>query len=147
LKYITGRLKHDELVGWVRERDGRLQTAREGYAPAMLVAKLIADHLTSWCGDSGSSDSGSGGGGDDGDGERSAASPYFNSVGLWSDGNSYGAPEGLFFSFPAKVVGGSYTVVEGLPVPLATRLEINKIGVSEASHRTTNSFFTLGIEI
>ncbi len=35
-------------------------------------------------------------------------------MGVSSDGNKYGIPEGLFFSFPCKVKDGSYSIVNGI---------------------------------
>jgi malate/lactate dehydrogenase len=39
------------------------------------------------------------------------------SMGVWSDGNPYGVPEGLYYSFPVKLTGGgSYEIVGGLAI-------------------------------
>lgn len=106
---LEGKLKPEELIGWVRERDALLQTKRKGYEPAMLVAKSLADHLNSWF-------------------KGGPAGKYWNSAGMWSTGNTYGAPEGLFFSFPTSAAEGELSIVEGLEVNAALRLEIDEIG-------------------
>ncbi|KAF1741428.1 hypothetical protein MXB_3944 [Myxobolus squamalis] len=40
---------------------------------------------------------------------------YYSSMGVWSDG-SYGAPAGVFFSFPCICKDGKWTIVKGLTV-------------------------------
>lgn len=38
------------------------------------------------------------------------------SMGVSSDGNSYGIPEGLVFSFPCKVTPGKYEIINGIDI-------------------------------
>ena len=38
------------------------------------------------------------------------------SFGAWSNGNSYGVPEGFFFSFPMTVANKKWSVVNGLQI-------------------------------
>ncbi len=38
------------------------------------------------------------------------------SMGVISDGNKYGAPEGIIYSFPLTVQGGEWKIVDGLAV-------------------------------
>ena len=109
---LEGRLKPEELLGWVRERDALLQTKRKGYVPSMLVAKSVADHLENWC-------------------RGGAASQYWSSAGVWSEGNSYGAPEGLYFSFPVSAAEGELSVVPGIEISREMRIAINEAGEAQ----------------
>ena len=38
------------------------------------------------------------------------------SMAIDSTGNSYGVPDGLFYSFPVTCEGGAWTIVDGLPI-------------------------------
>ena len=39
------------------------------------------------------------------------------SMGVISDGNSYGVPEGIMYSFPTQIeAGGRWSVIEGLEI-------------------------------
>lgn len=38
------------------------------------------------------------------------------SFGAWSNGNSYGVPEGIYYSFPVTVTNKQWTVVNGLQI-------------------------------
>ena len=42
--------------------------------------------------------------------------PQWQSLGVSSNGNSYGIPEGLIFSFPITIKDGKYTIVPGLNI-------------------------------
>jgi len=109
---LEGVLKPEELLGWVRERDALLQTKRKGYQPSMLVAKSVADHLETWF-------------------KGGAAAQYWTSAGVWSEGNTYGAPEGLYFSFPTSAAEGALSIVEGLEIGREMRIEINAAGEAQ----------------
>jgi malate dehydrogenase len=123
---LLGKLKPEETLGWVRNRDSLLQTKRQGYEPHMLLAKGIADHLQAWF---------AGG----------LPSSYFNSVGVWSTGNGYAAPEGLFFSFPTMVVDGNCDIVPGITISPTMRQEIDTIGI-EAKGKADRVLEMLGLE-
>jgi malate dehydrogenase len=38
------------------------------------------------------------------------------SMAVHSDGSSYGIAEGLIYSFPVRLQGGEYTIVQDLPI-------------------------------
>ena len=42
-------------------------------------------------------------------------------MGVYSDGNTYGIPEGLVYSFPVTCEAGTWSVVENLPVDAFSR--------------------------
>lgn len=50
----------------------------------------------------------------------------FVSMGVSSDGNPYGVPEGLVFSFPCRVVNGEWKIVEGLEISEFSRGKLNE---------------------
>ncbi|KAG6608870.1 malate dehydrogenase [Phytophthora cinnamomi] len=84
------------LVKDVQERGAAIIKARK-LSSAMSAAAAIGAHLRDWF--HGSKD-----------GE-------FVSMAICSDGNKYGVPEGLIYSFPVKCTGkGAYEVVNGLPI-------------------------------
>jgi malate dehydrogenase len=84
------------LVKSVQQRGAAIIKARK-LSSAMSAAAAIGAHLRDWL--SGSAD-----------GE-------FVSMAILSDGNTYGVPEGLIYSFPVKCTGnGAYEVVNGLPI-------------------------------
>jgi len=107
---LEGKLKPEELLGWVRERDALLQTKRKGYQPSMLVAKSVADHLENWCSDA------------------APNGKYWSSAGVWSEGNSYGAPDNLYFSFPVYTYKRELRIVTNLEISREMRIEINAAG-------------------
>lgn len=98
---LTGEYKPESFYGWIRDRTVLLAQNR-GYAvdddndgPAMLIAKLIVDQLTLPMLDDGESP--------------------MHTAGILSDGNDYGIPEGIYFSFPVKSAGnGKFDIVNGL---------------------------------
>ena len=48
------------------------------------------------------------------------------SFGCWSNGNQYGVPEGLFYSFPVTVTNKQWTVVNGLEIDAEQRARMDK---------------------
>ena len=51
----------------------------------------------------------------------------FASMGVISDGNSYGIPEGIMYSFPTQIApGGSWRVVDGLEINEFSRGKMDK---------------------
>ncbi|KAF4128630.1 lactate/malate dehydrogenase alpha/beta C-terminal domain-containing protein [Phytophthora infestans] len=85
-----------KLVKDVQERGAAIIKARK-LSSAMSAAAAIGAHLRDWF--NGSKD-----------GE-------LVSMAICSDGNKYGVPEGLIYSFPVKCAGnGAYEVVNGLPI-------------------------------
>lgn len=85
-----------KLVKDVQERGAAIIKARK-LSSAMSAAAAIGAHLRDWFA-----------GSKDGD---------FVSMAVSSDGNTYGVPEGLIYSFPVKCAGkGVYEIVQGLPI-------------------------------
>jgi malate dehydrogenase len=86
----------NKLVKDVQERGAAIIKARK-LSSAMSAAAAVGAHLRDWF--NGTKD-----------GE-------FVSMAISSDGNKYGVPEGLIYSFPVKCTGnGHYEVVDGLSV-------------------------------
>lgn len=81
------------LIPVVQKRGAAVISAR-GFSSAMSAANAIGDHVRSWiCGDK-----------------------EVVSMAVVSDG-SYGVPEGIFYSFPCRCLGGGdYEVVKGLEI-------------------------------
>jgi malate dehydrogenase len=50
------------------------------------------------------------------------------SMGVMSDGNKYGAPEGIVYSFPCQIVNGEWKIVEGIPINDFSRALMDKTG-------------------
>jgi malate dehydrogenase len=86
----------NKLVKDVQERGAAIIKARK-LSSAMSAAAAVGAHLRDWF--NGTKD-----------GE-------FVSMAISSDGNKYGVPDGLIYSFPVKCTGnGNYEVVDGLSV-------------------------------
>ncbi|RLN56627.1 hypothetical protein BBJ29_007820 [Phytophthora kernoviae] len=86
----------NKLVKDVQERGAAIIKARK-LSSAMSAAAAIGAHVRDWF--NGSKD-----------GE-------YTSMAICSDGNKYGVPEGLIYSFPVKCTGaGAYEVINGLPI-------------------------------
>lgn len=48
------------------------------------------------------------------------------SFGIWSTGNTYGVPEGLFYSFPVTVANKKWSIVPGLEIGAEQRARLDK---------------------
>ncbi|XP_078505560.1 malate dehydrogenase, cytoplasmic [Lissotriton helveticus] len=84
-----------DFISTVQQRGAAVIKARK-LSSAMSAAKAICDHLHDiWFGTR--------------EGE-------FVSMGVISDGNSYGIPEDLVYSFPVTIKNKSWCFVEGLPI-------------------------------
>ncbi|CAI5730309.1 unnamed protein product [Peronospora destructor] len=85
-----------KLVKDVQERGAAIIKARK-LSSAMSAAAAIGAHLRDW--------------------RNGSKEDEFVSMAVCSDGNKYGVPEGLIYSFPIKCTGnGTYEVVNGLPI-------------------------------
>lgn len=51
---------------------------------------------------------------------------HYVSMGVISDGNQYGVPEGIMYSFPCEVVDGKWHVVNGLAIDEFSRDKMDK---------------------
>ena len=53
----------------------------------------------------------------------------YTSMGVISDGNSYGVPAGIMYSFPCQIThGGKWKVVEGISINEFSRTRMDKTG-------------------
>jgi malate dehydrogenase len=60
----------------------------------------------------------------------------FVSMGVISDGNSYGVPQGVNFSFPCEILpGGEWRVVNGLSINDFARARLTKTGAELLEER------------
>lgn len=96
-KYVTDKeWLEGTLIKDVQQRGAAIIKARK-LSSAMSAAAAAAAHLRDWFA-----------GSKDGD---------FVSMAVNSDGNKYGVPEGLIYSFPVVCKGnGEYEIVNGLPI-------------------------------
>jgi len=83
----------DTFVQTVQQRGAAIINARK-LSSAMSAANAIVDHMRDWL----------------------IGSDEVVSMGVISDGNSYGVPEGLIYSFPVRCSQGSWQIVNGLSV-------------------------------
>lgn len=98
---------HQDLIPKVQNRGAEVMNMQKA-SSGLSAANAIAQHLRDWL----SSDA-------------SAHSPHHTfSMGIRSDGNPYGIPPGLIFSFPCRhnsAVAGGIEIVPGLQVDAAMR--------------------------
>merc|ERR1712037_909274 len=86
-------LKSD-FITTVQKRGAAVLAARK-LSSAMSAAKAIGDHLHDWI---------------------VGSEGRWVSMAVTSDGNKYGVPEGLIYSFPVTCQDGTWTVVNGLEI-------------------------------
>ena len=67
-----------------------------GLSSAASAAKAIVDHVHDWI--------------------LGTPANTFVSMAVWSNGNSYGVPEGLIYSFPVTCANGGWTIVDQLTI-------------------------------
>jgi malate dehydrogenase len=91
----------DEFIAQVQQRGAAVMKLR-GFSSALSAAKATVDHVHDWI--VGTPDDGT-----------------FVSMGVWSNGNSYGVPDGLVYSFPVKCKQGVWTIVDGVTVSPAVK--------------------------
>ena len=90
-EWVEGKLVKD-----VQERGAAIIKARK-LSSAMSAAAAVGAHLRDWF--------------------RGTADGEYVSMAVVSDGNKYGVPEGLIYSFPVKCLGkGEYEIVQNVPV-------------------------------
>lgn len=90
---IEGGWFSDHFLPTVSTRGSAIIKAR-GASSAASAASAAIDHMaTLWHG---------------------SAEGDYHSMGVISDGNSYGVPAGLIFSFPVTTSGGDWTIVDGI---------------------------------
>lgn len=86
--WLTG-----DFIPTVQKRGAAIIEAR-GLSSAASAANAAIDHMRDW----------------------EAGSNEWQSIGIPSEGNSYGVPDGLIFSFPCTTSGGKYKVIDGLDI-------------------------------
>jgi len=84
-----------EFVSTVQQR-GAVIIQKRGLSSAFSAAKAIVDHMHDWV--------------------VGTPEGQFVSMGVLSDGNTYGVPQGLIYSFPVSCKDGKATIVTGLTV-------------------------------
>lgn len=83
----------NDFMPMIQKRGAAIIAARK-LSSAASAAKATADHLRDWA--------------------NGTDKPV--SMAVISDGNKYGVPEGLMYSFPVNCSNGSWSIVEGLPI-------------------------------
>jgi malate dehydrogenase len=102
VKYISEEWMRENLIGKIQVRGGEILKAQQA-SSGMSAAIAISRHLKDWLGFV----------------PASPADEVF-SMGILSDGNPYGVPPGLIFSFPVRRVPdappGTVEIVAGFPI-------------------------------
>jgi len=80
-----------DFIPTVQQRGAAIIKAR-GLSSAASAGNAALDHMRDW----------------------ELGSDETVSMGVISDGNSYGVPDGLMFSFPVKVGGGKWKIIDGV---------------------------------
>jgi len=76
------------------QKRGASVIAARGASSALSAARAIVEHLRSW--------------------HLGTPDGEFVSMGVFTQGGVYGAPDGLIFSFPVTIKGGKWTIVRNL---------------------------------
>ncbi|KAF6104739.1 malate dehydrogenase 1 [Phyllostomus discolor] len=105
-----------EFITTVQQRGAAVIKARK-LSSAMSAAKAICDHIRDiWFGTP--------------EGE-------FVSMGVISDGNSYGVPDDLLYSFPVTIKNKTWKIVEGLPINDFSREKMDITAKELTEEKTT----------
>jgi malate dehydrogenase len=102
LEQVDEEWYKNTFIPHVQKRGAAVIAAR-GLSSAASAAKAAADHLKDWV-----------------QGTQQAIS-----MAVVSDGNPYGVPEGLIFSFPVTCQNGKWKIVEGLAISDYSREKLN----------------------
>jgi len=89
-----------EFLSTVQDRGAAIIKAREK-SSAASAASACVDHVRDWV--------------------LGTQKGEWVSMGVYSDGKTYGVPEGLIFSFPCQCYNGQYHIVKGLPIDAASQ--------------------------
>jgi len=95
---------NNEFISTVQQRGAAIIKARK-LSSAASAAKAIVDHMHDWI--------------------LGTPEGQWVSMAVASDGNSYGVPEDLIFSFPVTCKDGEWTIVNGLEVNEFSRGKLN----------------------
>jgi len=113
----------NEFITTVQKRGAAIIAARK-FSSAMSAAKAICDHVRDWwCG---------------------TDSKSWVSMAVWSNGNSYGIPEGIIYSFPCTCKDGKWEVVNGLDISDFSREKMDATA-KELVEERGEAFSALGI--
>jgi malate dehydrogenase len=88
---VDGAWVNSEFTPRVQQRGGEIIKLR-GQSSAASAGNAAIDHMRDWV----------------------LGSQEWQSIGFYSDGKTYGVPEGLMFSMPCTTANGKYSVVKGL---------------------------------
>merc|ERR1719231_2054909 len=105
-------LKGDFLTT-VQKRGGAIIKAR-GKSSAASAAKAAVDHMHDWV---------------------LGTNGKIVSMGVISDGNTYGVPEGIMYSFPCVCTGGKWSIVTGQEIDSYSRGKIDASAAELVSER------------
>jgi malate/lactate dehydrogenase len=83
------------------QQRGAVVIATRGAGSALSAARAIVEHVRSW--------------------HVGTPEGEFVSMGVWSNGNTYGTPEKLIYSFPVTIKNGKWTIVKNLTVSDSTK--------------------------
>jgi len=117
---------HNEFITTVQKRGAAIIQARK-LSSAMSAAKAICDHVRDWwCGTSDDS---------------------WVSMGVWSNGNTYGIPEGIIYSFPCHCANGSWKIHEDLKIDETFSRNKMELTAKELVSERQDAFTALEIPI
>ena len=88
---VDSKWVNDEFTPRVQQRGAEIIKLRK-LSSAASAGNAAIDHMRDWA----------------------LGSEEWQSISFYSDGKTYGVPEGLIFSFPCTTANGKYKVVEGL---------------------------------
>jgi malate dehydrogenase len=89
-----------EFMSTVQDRGAAIIKAHEKSSAASAASSCV-DHVRDWV--------------------LGTKKGEYVSMGVYSDGKTYGVPEGLIFSFPCQCYNGQYHIVKGLPIDANTQ--------------------------
>ena len=104
-----------DFIPTVQQRGAAIIEAR-GLSSAASAANAAIDHMHDWA--------------------LGTAEGDWVSMGVVSDG-SYGAPEGLIYSFPCTCAGGEYRIVQGLEIDAFSRAKLDATANELSEERDT----------
>jgi len=110
-----------EFITTVQQRGAAVIKARK-LSSAASAAKAIVDHMRDWI--------------------VGTPEGEYVSMGVTSDGNPYGVPEGLIYSFPVTTKNGTWTIVKDLSIDSFSRSKLEATAnelVEEKSQATGTS--------
>lgn len=107
-----------EFITTVQKRGAAVIAARK-LSSAMSAAKAICDHVRDWWMGT------------------STADGSWVSMGVYSDGTKYGVPADIIYSFPVKIKGREWEIVDGLSINDASRARMDATARELVEERDT----------